>query len=363
MTVADLLKRPNNNADLLRLIAAIAVIWGHAYALQPAPGDAEPIGTWLGFDYSGSLAVKFFFFLSGMLVTNSILKNSSPIKFAINRSFRIYPALMASGAVSLLVIGPILTTLPLKEYFSNSWIYFHIFWHSTDGGYSIPGAFQKNAYVAANGAVWTIGYEIMMYWLLLGLAMVGLFRDKRVATVFLGAAVVAFFWHPEFITSLGLPAINNAGMFVSMFAIGSLLALHKDRIEVNFCVVAGLTVLAYALYRTPLFQWAFYADFVFGSLWLMSSAFVRSLRLPGDFSYGVYVYGWTIQQVVASEFPHRGPHFSQAMSIPVALAVGAISWFAIEKPFLRLGHALPDLIKRLWIVPKWAPTENEVSAD
>jgi hypothetical protein len=55
------LHRDNNNADLLRLIAACAVIWGHAYALVPGATTTEPVGKLLGFDYSGSLAVEFFY--------------------------------------------------------------------------------------------------------------------------------------------------------------------------------------------------------------------------------------------------------------------------------------------------------------
>ncbi len=73
MTLHDVLRRENNNLDLFRLIAAYLVIIGHAYALAPQAGQQDPILRLLGFDYSGSMAVKLFFFLSGLVVVNSLL--------------------------------------------------------------------------------------------------------------------------------------------------------------------------------------------------------------------------------------------------------------------------------------------------
>jgi peptidoglycan/LPS O-acetylase OafA/YrhL len=339
MTIAELLRRSNNNADLLRLVAAIAVIWGHAYGLQPRSGYSEPVGAWLGFDYSGSLAVKFFFFLSGILVTNSLLTSQSALRFGLARGFRIFPALFASGIACFLVIGPLMTTLSPSEYFSNTGMYWHLVRHPYLD-YVIPGVFQQNAYPSANGSLWTIVYELFLYCLLLGLWLAGLFRDKRVASIFLSLAAAGFFWRPQLIQELGLQNANDAGMLVSFFSLGGLLALHKDRIVVDARIVAGLAILTVVLRHGPLFQPLFYAVFLFGSLWLMSTRLIRSLRLPGDFSYGVYVYGWTIQQVVASEFPDHGPYFNQAVSIPAAILIGAVSWFAVEKWCIGIGHAL-----------------------
>ncbi len=74
MTLSQCLTRRNNNFDLLRLIAACAVIVGHAHALVPNDASPDAVLSLLGFDYSGSLAVKFFFFLSGLVVTNSLIE-------------------------------------------------------------------------------------------------------------------------------------------------------------------------------------------------------------------------------------------------------------------------------------------------
>lgn len=346
MTLGDALRRQNNNADLLRLIAACAVIWGHSYALVPQPGMEEPIGRLLGFDYSGSLAVKFFFFLSGVLVTKSWLSSQSPLRFISARVFRIFPALIVSAAVCMLVLGAALTTTPVPEYFSNSWMYWHII-IKPQTGYELPGVFTQNAYHAVNGSLWTIPYELTMYGLLLGAALCGPFKKKWIATFFLVGIVFFFFRYPEKITFLGLLNVNDAGYLVAFFAFGSLLAVHKDDVSIDRKLVVGLFLLTWMLRSGPAFQYVFYATFALTPLWIMTLAPIKAIKLPGDYSYGVYVYGWPVQQTVASQLPHIGVHLNQLYSIAISIVVAAASWHLVEKPCIAFGHALPTIITRI----------------
>ncbi|MBN3726977.1 acyltransferase family protein [Burkholderia sp. Ac-20379] len=342
ITLNEALRRNNNNADLFRLIASISVIWGHAYGLAPADGIREPIGAALGFDYSGSLAVKFFFFLSGMLIATSWMRDESPLKFSIARLFRIFPGLIVSSAVCLLILGPLLTALPLHQYFANSWMYEHIVFDSYLG-YEIPGVFQHNAVTTGNGAIWTIAYELLMYAILLGLGMCGLFRFKWGAAAVYGASIVWFMARPDSISAFGLLDNNDAGRLPAFFAFGVLLALVKDSIRIDGRLVIGLCLLAYLLRHGPAFEYAFYPAFLLAPIWLMTTQAVRSIKLPGDFSYGIYVYGWPAQQTVASLLPHSGPYTNQIIAIPLAILAGVLSWYLVEKPFIGLGHRLPTL--------------------
>ncbi|KGC14321.1 acyltransferase family protein [Burkholderia gladioli] len=342
MTLGEALRRENNNADVFRLIAALAVIWGHSYALAPKAGAQEPIGAWLGFDYSGSLAVKFFFFLSGILVTSSWLRQGSPTRFAIARIFRIFPALIVSGAVCLLIVGPLLTSLTSNQYFANSWIYPHIIRYPYLD-YEIPGVFQSNTYHAGNGSVWTIRYELLMYAILLGVAMCGLFRSKTAAAIAYSAILIWFMARPDTISVFGLSNNNDAGRLPSFFAFGVLLALFKDVVRVDAKLIAGLVLIAWLLKDGPAFQYAFYPAFLLAPIWLMTTAPVKAIRLPGDFSYGVYVYGWPTQQVVAALLPDGGPYVNQMIAMPAAILLGALSWYLIEKPAISFGHRIPKL--------------------
>ncbi len=123
MKLSELLKKENNNLDIFRLIAACMVVYGHAYAIAPEAGQTDLIGRMLGYDYSGSLAVKIFFFLSGLVVTNSLLQKRSVSQFVISRFFRIWPGLIAVVVVTSLVLVPLITELPITEYFTRGQTY------------------------------------------------------------------------------------------------------------------------------------------------------------------------------------------------------------------------------------------------
>lgn len=88
MLLAQLLKRDNNNLDLVRLIAACLVIYGHANAIvRPEVSGGDWVASMLVFDYSGSLAVKVFFFLSGLVVANSLLEKNNLLYFFYSSGF------------------------------------------------------------------------------------------------------------------------------------------------------------------------------------------------------------------------------------------------------------------------------------
>lgn len=339
MKLNHALLRDNNNADLLRLIAACAVIWGHAYALVPGPAATEPIGGLLGFDYSGSLAVEFFFFLSGILVTNSWMNNSSPLNFILARFFRVFPAILVSAAACVLLLGPMLTTLPLNSYFSHGQVFMAIFRHPYVE-YSLPGVFEHSNNPLTNGSIWTIRYELIMYAMLLAAGLCGVFRNRRFATVVLVAILVISMFLPQEVELIGLMNVDIGGRLPAFFAFGALLALYKEQANINVRVVSGLILFAWIFRHGAAFQFVFYPAFLITALWLMTTEPIKALRLPGDFSYGVYVFGWPIQQVVAAVFPNFGIHENQAVTIAISLAMASISWYVIEKPCIRFGRQL-----------------------
>jgi peptidoglycan/LPS O-acetylase OafA/YrhL len=71
-------------------------------------------------------------------------------------------------------------------------------------------------------------------------------------------------------------------------------------------------------------------------------AFTGIVRLPhwakyGDFSYGIYLCAFPIQQfVVASLGRDTAPLTVTAIAMPLTLAAAVTCWYCIESPFLRL---------------------------
>ena len=63
---------------------------------------------------------------------------------------------------------------------------------------------------------------------------------------------------------------------------------------------------------------------------------MRSFNEWGDFSYGVYIYAFPIQQTLAQFFPAMTLLAMVATSSLLTLAVAALSWHGVEKRALAL---------------------------
>ena len=104
--LSDALSRGRNNFDLVRLLAASAVVSSHSFYMQ-LPSRHEDVVRWLlGYDYAGSLAVFAFFLLSGILVTASYERQRSPARFAALRLARLWPAVALGSLLVVFVLGP-----------------------------------------------------------------------------------------------------------------------------------------------------------------------------------------------------------------------------------------------------------------
>ena len=211
MYISDILKRENNNIDLLRLFTAFMVMWSHGPALFQ---DEErflnqahiipqltPIGVGLGY-----LGVAIFFFLSGLLVTNSLLTKQKEMPWVWARVMRIMPAFLVTVFMAVFVIGPLFTTLPIADYFSSkqTWRFFYrnAFLNIE---YMLPGLWEDRVYGGFNGSAWSIPFEVGCYIFLL-FSFVLCRRMKVSHWVFVAVALVAAFLPKEL-----LPAALGKG--------------------------------------------------------------------------------------------------------------------------------------------------------
>src|SRR2546430_6660877 len=80
-----------NNFDLLRLVAAVSVIFSHAFLLSENSQDHDPLMLLTGQTILGVVGVFVFFTISGYLVTQSFDTTASPLVFLAKRALRIFP--------------------------------------------------------------------------------------------------------------------------------------------------------------------------------------------------------------------------------------------------------------------------------
>ena len=339
MKLSELLKKENNNLDVFRLLAACMVIYGHAYAVAPEAGRTDMVARLLGHDYSGSLAVKIFFFLSGLVVTNSLLHKRNVLHFAIARFFRIWPALALVTVASALLLGPLVTTLSLGDYFAQGATYRHFFDNLLlKTNYSLPGVFVTNPDKAVvNGSLWTLPHEVGAYVALLAVFMVGVFRLPVLALAIFVLLLADPLTGNRLLFTWRSP-LSEVDLLAPCFALGVLLALYKERIEVGLASVSGL-VLLYLLFRSSAYSFYFFYAALFTTiLYLSGLAAVRRLKPRSDLSYGVYLWGFPVQQTLQWMLPQQGTLFNQVASLGMTLVLGIASWHLVEKRGIALGQ-------------------------
>ena len=144
----------SNNLNVLKFIAAILVIYSHAFIITGKSG--EPLGCISSGEISlSSLAVALFFFASGFFVTKSLMKDGTGKKYWLKRIVRIYPAFIVIILLTAFVLGPVVTEYSLASYFQSKSLYSYLLYLCMIPKYELPGVFTHNPVSIVNGSLWT----------------------------------------------------------------------------------------------------------------------------------------------------------------------------------------------------------------
>ncbi|MGF6568795.1 peptidoglycan/LPS O-acetylase OafA/YrhL [Paraburkholderia sp. GAS333] len=353
--LSQALSRKGNNFDLVRLLAAVAVVYGYSTLLQGpgADGATDWVHDALGFDSLAALAVYAFFLLSGLLATASFDRQRSAPRFAALRIARVWPALAVGSLVTVFIVGPLFTTLPLREYFASGMTWANLDNLSTIAlkpGWALPGVFEHNHFpVDIAAPLWTLPLQIRCYVVVLVTGMLGLLSSARgvALSALLGCAVFLLGLHVpqlqfgmhDFSEASGALTSGHSFWPEPFFMLGMLLYGWRERIDIN-----GLTALAFAMvflvFRdTAGGQPLFYLTFVYGVLWIGTTPLLRRLVPRHDYSYGIYLYGFMVQQCVASLAPQLGHGMSLLIAAPFIWLCAALSWHWVERPLLTWCRA------------------------
>ena len=350
-TTSANLNHSDNSFVFLRVIAAWAVLYSHSYALVGLP-EPQPIA---GQSF-GSLAVALFFAISGFLVCQSWNRDPSIIRFAARRILRIMPGLFTVILFTVFIIGPVFSVLPATEYIAEprtlSYIPSTLLLLSVP---TLPGLFETNPYPNSNnGSLWTLRYEVLMY---ACLAIVGNFIPRTK----LKAACIALF--VSFAAFLAVLVINELtpfqipyiwrlstqfyseriGFLGAFFFAGCCAYLFLARIPLSLTLALALIVVTALIPNKNL---------AMSILWLVIpyTAISFAYRAPRifhringyDYSYGIYIYAFPIQQVVAHLISNPKENWLTCLVVSTIATIffACLSWHFIEKPALGLKKRL-----------------------
>jgi peptidoglycan/LPS O-acetylase OafA/YrhL len=347
MSLQNTIDGHNNNYTLIRLVLAASVIYFHSKAFILGPGLYDPLGTLL-FPVAnvGGLAVQIFFFLSGLFVAQSYAKDPNLVRFVLKRFFRIWPGLFVclvlTAIAACLSVGPsrFFTFLRLPDFYEyivrNS--LFDLTWN-------IPGVFGGRTWSAINGAIHTLPLEVKMYVILAATALTGMLNSKAriaAAAVFL---LIFTIIPSRYIPALDLVFTADYSRAAAAMFMGGVLAFGLSRwifIRTWQCVLIAPALL---LTHGQSHVVAFYLAVIWLTLFLgQISAVGKLLRPRADLSYGVYIYGWPMQQLTVSAIGLVSNQYElMAISLVAAMACAFASWTLVEKPSIRLGHRIAGI--------------------
>ncbi len=345
----------DNNFNLIRIFAALAVMVTHSFAIVTGTGQAEPLRNAYGMTL-GTIAVDVFFITSGFLITASLLNRKNIIEFVWARVLRIYPALWVMLLLTVLVLGPCMTSIPAHAYFTSPKVYHYLEKCATlvtGIVWGLPGVFVHNPYSGAvNSSLWSMPYEIRMYAILaltwVGFKFMPTIRHRLFDLTVVSSALLAglyilakyFFGHRpphfELHDDLIFP-----GLFF-MFFTGAALYVLKEKIIVSHRIAA---VLALGLLAALINRDAFFAVYILTLAYLVlylayvPGGLIRNYNKLGDYSYGMYIYAFPVQQTVVALIPGQSIVVTTLISMLITLFLAVLSWHYLERRALGLKTA------------------------
>jgi peptidoglycan/LPS O-acetylase OafA/YrhL len=350
-----------NSFTFLRLALALTVVFGHSCVIGGF--GEEPLGRLSGGTITGrELAVQGFFIISGYLLTHSLLRNPSLARFFTRRAFRILPGYWLALIVTSLAVAPGLfaalfpgkvtyaESLTIGDY--NALGYLGKNWLLWQGQKWILPLFLKNHVEGiVNGSLWSLFYEALCYLALAVGAWLGWLNRRWIALASFGLLYAASVVH----AIAPLPALPKGPALNEFFN----MALHPAGPCVVLAFVAGVATRLLSrgapVWNTRWFLIALTGlaiSFPLGAarvIWPLALPYLlvalaerlpfRKLEQIGDFSYGIYIYSFLIQQCLfVFGWQHQGFWIFLGLSLGLSVAAGAASWFLVERPAIAWGQ-------------------------
>jgi peptidoglycan/LPS O-acetylase OafA/YrhL len=337
-------QHPSNNFDAVRLLAAGMVLFSHQFALT---GRVEPRP--FGLLTSGTLGVLVFFAVSGYLVAQSWDRDPHVLRFAAKRFLRVWPGLAVVTVVAVLLVGPLVTQVPLGEYFRSpvtrdyfSQLYLGIRFY-------LPGVFERAWAPVVNGSLWTIPIEVRWYGILLLAGLSGLLRARLrfllLALMLVYATYIFGIFDVQHNPLARFPLSDYGSEYGSYFCYGAALHYFRGTWQRHAGWMTLILIMAAVLMvrldhaYTALFLLLPWLVIRFGT---SSTPVLCRVGRFGDFSYGIYIYAFMMQQLTISLM---GIHHTYLLGLMVSagctLVCAVLSWHLVERPALDLKRHLP----------------------
>lgn len=321
--------------DGLRLLAALGVIFSHAFVIATGLNTKGSPTMWEEVAYRmGDYGVFTFFIISGFLLSRSLLANPDSIVYAVNRILRLLPAFVFYSLVMGLLIGPVLSSLEPAHYFTNDKIFAFFRWGLDSlTSPSLPGMFEDDGGQAGvvNGSLWSLHYEALSYLFLIALWTI--FRGPaRVAIAMAGVAILTAS------STTAAHQIQSIAFTLPYFAGGVMMNVIYRTYGVNW-LGAAISVIAFVI--SCFFGVQALAFSVLGAYLVVfvgdrPNFLTKPTAKIGDLSYGLYLFGWPVEQAIRQVTSTTSPMTIFWIAVPATAVFAFLSCHLVERPAMRL---------------------------
>lgn len=341
MKLSEKMNGISTNVNVLRFVAAVFVMFSHSFYV--AASQEDPLSIFCNKQTNfGGIAVAILFFLSGFYVTKSLYKKNDLKEYFMKRCVRIFPQLWIVVLLSAFTVGPIFTSHTMKDYFLNSDTYLYLMNGILVPVHNLPGVFEGNVYdTTVNGPLWTMPVEFAAY---CGLAFVliiskYIFKNEKLQKVFhvicIGVLFIAFVVLDVYVNNDFL--ITVVRPFV-IFFVGVLYCDYAESIKLNIPIAVALLVILIASCKIGMLNYALIIclpyvamTFALGTKQIKMNSKVLAI------SYEMYLFGWTIQQVVTQCFGgSMNPYINSLITLPIDIGLAFGLYVFIEKQSERI---------------------------
>lgn len=340
-SVSSLMDGRNNNFNLLRFSAAIFIAYYHCYFMVLGPKMDEK--AYSGLYELSQIALNFFFITSGFLIALSFLRRVSLSSYVFARFLRLIPGVFVLALLICFVVGPIVTSVSLSEYYSSldSLLYVPLT-TILQPDRVLPGVFVNNINPnEIDAALWTLRYEVLCYVGLAVLGILGLLTDRARFTIVSSLLFVAYVTLTYFTNIREIDAIDHSMHFGLSFYIGTAVYIYRDKVPLHWLIGLGLCLGAGLVYnylpRNVAEPFIIIAT-AYAVFWIayVPRGLVLNFNRLGDYSYGVYIYHFPIEQLLMHFIGGFTPFTLFLATLPLSLICAVTSWVLIEKPSLGL---------------------------
>lgn len=283
----------NNNLNILKILAALLVLFTHSYSLT---------GSLTNFvvDKFGSIAVSFFFFVSGYYSIKKLNKNESYSNFIIGRIKALWPLLIEIVILIVFVIGPLTTQLSSKSYFLNKNTYMYLLVLFMIRIHYLPGVFINNPYGSeVNGSLWTLPFQCICYLIAICFHKI-VNNTNKIFIIFLNMLLLVIeLLIPHLFSGYYYNVISSGYRAIVIFIIGMQYYIYNKRIKLNIKWLIIMFVLSMLLYFVGI-ENSFYYLFLPYAVCLIvyKHQIIDKKLIGGGLSYPIYLLGFPIQQTL-----------------------------------------------------------------